>query len=328
MLRKRIKALSIAYVLVCILPIVSYSMDKDEFLKFLVNSSYPEVKENNNEVSKNTKNENKNKNTEDNKEKEYIKFHVGEENIPKIKKSEDNSEKSKNEITVASSKYENDIRITKDNPKMFLYHSHAGETYSNSPEGNYHSKDKKNSILEVGTVLTEELSQRGWGVVHSTKYHDYPDFNNSYKSSAKTLQEILPKYDSIDIAIDIHRDGRTIIDDKTGKVMEDALQKEHERASTMYNGERVAKFLFVVGKRNPNYNEVLALAEDITKFAQSKYPGLVSPVVKKEYGRFNQSVAKNHLLIEIGSNGTSVEEAKASAKYVAEILDEYFKSKK
>jgi stage II sporulation protein P len=33
------------------------------------------------------------------------------------------------------------------------------------------------------------------------------------------------------------------------------------------------------------------------------------------------------MLIEVGSNGTSAEEAKASAKYIAQVLDEYFKTK-
>ena len=55
MLRKRIKAISMACVLVCILPMTTYSMEKDDFLKMLVNSSYPEVKEDNEKSSKNTK---------------------------------------------------------------------------------------------------------------------------------------------------------------------------------------------------------------------------------------------------------------------------------
>ena len=103
------------------------------------------------------------------------------------------------------------------------------------------------------------------------------------------------------------------------------MKKENERMSTTINGEKVAKFFFVVGMKNPNLEQVKSLAEDITKFAQSKYPELVLPIVKKQYGKFNQYMAKNHMLIEIGSNGTSSDEAKASVKYVAEILDEYFK---
>ena len=77
--------------------------------------------------------------------------------------------------------------------------------------------------------------------------------------------------------------------------------------------------------KNPNVDEVTKLAEDITKFAQSKYPELVLPVTKNKYGKYNQYMADKHMLIEVGSNGTSSEEAKASAKYIAEILDEYFK---
>ena len=42
MLRKTKKVISIACVLIFILPIMSYSMDKEEFLKFLIESSYPE----------------------------------------------------------------------------------------------------------------------------------------------------------------------------------------------------------------------------------------------------------------------------------------------
>ncbi len=33
------------------------------------------------------------------------------------------------------------------------------------------------------------------------------------------------------------------------------------------------------------------------------------------------------MLVEIGNNATSVEESKATTKYLAEILDEYFKQK-
>lgn len=315
MLKKRIKALSMACVLVCILPMASYSMDKDEFLKFLVNASYPEVKEDNEKVSKNTKNENKI--NDDKQEKDYIKFHVGEENIPKVNNSKNEDIKT----ATNTSEYKEDIRVTKENPRILIYHTHSGETYSNSPGGNYHSKDKENSVMAVGSLVTEELDKKGWGVVHTTKYNDYPSFNNAYASSLKTIQPILSKYNSVDIAIDLHRDARNLTDD--------ALKNaEEERMTTTINGEKVAKFFFVVGERNPNIDQVRALAEDITKFAQSKYPELVLPVVEKQYGKYNQFVAKNHMLIEVGSNGTSADEAKASAKYVAQILDEYFKEKK
>ena len=310
MLRKIKKVISIACILIFILPNLSYSIDKEEFLKFLIESSYPEssTKEDNSKEEKDKEDKTANK------EEDYIKVHIGEENVPTLNSNSNNKE----DVSVASSEYKNDIRLTKENPTMLIYHSHAGETYSDSPEGNYHSKNKEKSVIEVGTLLTEYLNQKGWGVAHSTKYHDYPDFTKSYISSLETVKSMLNNYKNINIAIDLHRDGRDLNTDEQ-------IQKENERMSTTYNGEKVAKFFFVVGMRNPNVDEVKSLAEDITKFAQTKYPDLVLPVVEKPVGKFNQYMAENHMLIEVGSNGTSSEEAQASAKYIAEILDEYFK---
>ena len=312
MLRKAKKIISIACILTFVLPIISYSIDKEEFLEFLVESSYPEASTKNNNSEKDKDKEDKTAN----KEEDYIKVHIGEENVPTLK---NNTSDNKENISVASSEYKNDIRLTKEDPTMLIYHSHAGETYSDSPEGNYHSQNNRDkSVLEVGTLLTEQLSQKGWGVAHSTKYHDYPDFTKSYASSLETVKSMLNNHKNINIAIDLHRDGRDLKTDAD-------MQKENERMSTTYNGEKVAKFFFVVGMKNPNLDEVKSLAEDITKFAKSKYPELVLPVVEHKYGKFNQYMTENHMLIEIGSNGTSSDEAKAYVKYVAEILDEYFK---
>ena len=256
MLRKTKKVISLLCALIFILPTLSYSMDKEEFLKFLIESSYPESS---------TKNDNSKEKEDEvdktaNKEEDYIKVHIGEENIPTL----NNNSNNKENVSVSSSEYKNDIRLTKENPTMLIYHSHAGETYSDSPEGNYHSQNKEKSVIEVGTLLTEQLSKKGWGIAHSTKYHDYPDFTKSYISSLETVKSMLNTHKSINIAIDLHRDGRDLKTDAD-------IQKEHERMSTTYKGEKVAKFFFVVGMRNPNVNEVKSLAEDITKFAKTKY---------------------------------------------------------
>lgn len=320
MFKKRIKAFVVACVLVCILPTISCAIDKDNFLKFLINSSYPETKsEEDKNVSKNTYEKNKDNNKESNNDtsknaakEDYIKVHVGEENIPDVSAT--------NTKEVSSIGYTNDIRITKENPRLLIYHTHGGETYSDSPEGNYHSQDKKNSVMEVGSLLTNELSKKGWGVLHTTKYHDSPSYNDSYASSLKTIQELVPKYNSIDIAIDLHRDARTITDTAT-------MKKFNTQFTTTINGEKVARFFFVVGRRNKNFAQVEKIAKDLTAIAEKKYPGLVMPIVYKEYGHYNQIVAENHMLIEIGSNANSIKESKATTKYVANILDEYFKSK-
>lgn len=319
MLKKRIRITVIVCLLICALPTISCAFDKEDFIKFLINSSYPETKSQSN-ITSDKKNEDASDKKEqeevvkeDKEEKDYIKIHIGEENIPTINTSQDNQIASINE-------YKNDLRVTKDNPSILLYHTHSTETYSNFPENNYKSTDKSKSVMSVGSTLTDELSKKGWGVVHTTKYNDKV-YNDSYPTSLKTIQDIKSNYDSIKIAIDIHRDARDLDTQEDKK-------KQNEIFTTTINGEKVAKFYFVVGAKNENLSEVQGLAEDITRFAEEKYPGITMPVLVKPYGKYNQFVAKNHMLVEIGSNATSIQEAQASTKYMANIIDAYFREYK
>lgn len=327
MLKKRIRITVIICLLICTLPTISWGFDKEEFIKFLINSSYPETKSQNNisndkENEKQNDSENKeqdsvkkgeNKNSKE--QDDYIKVHIGEENLPNINASKDDQ----NQVA-SNSEYKNDLRITKENPSILIYHTHSTEAYSDFPENNYKSTDKNKTVMSVGGTLTDELSKKGWGVAHTTKYND-SSYNDSYPTSLKTIQSIKSNYNSIKIAIDLHRDARNL--DTV-----EAKKKQNENFTTTINGEKVAKFFFVVGAKNENLSEIQSLAEDITKLAEKKYPGITMPVMVKPYGKYNQFVAQNHMLVEIGSNATSIQEAKASAKYIANILDEYFKEYK
>ena len=308
----RIKAKLLVLVLICTLPSVSFAMDKEDFFRYLINSSYPETSATDEEESV-SKNSEKSKNNN-----EYIKVHIGEENIPKV--DENTDENADDSIDAASilNQYKDNVRVTSANPRMLIYHTHSCETYSNSPAGNYHSNDPENSVIKVGNLLTTELTKKGWGVVHNTTLHDDPSYNNSYSNSLKTVKSMLANYKSVDIAIDLHRDGKTLSND--------SVKKEYNKEyTTTINGETVSKICFVVGMRNENVDEVMKIANDLTNLANEKYPGLARPVVKKDNGRYNQYVAKNGILIEVGCNAVSVEEASASVKYIADILDSYFK---
>ena len=302
----------------------TYALD-DSFLKFLINSSYPEAKVEISNDNKDRKDEEKTtdkKETEENTsykvdnkdEDEFIKMYVGEENMPTTQVSLNSMTKG---VYISNPLYTSNILTTSDKPQILIYHTHGGETYSNSPEGNYHSEDKPNSTLEIGAMLTQELASRGRSIVHNTTYHDLPDFNSAYTRSLKTIQNMQAKYGSIDIVIDLHRDGRDF--NKISK------EEFHKQTTTTIDGKDVAKFLFVVGEKSQNSKRISELAEDITKFAETKYPGITKPVVRKDYARFNQFTSDNHLLLEVGGNANSIEEAKASIPYIAEIIDEYFK---
>ena len=310
MIKNKIKTIKISFLIVCILPTFSYALDKEDILRYLVKSSYPEVKVIDNDDKNNNKQDTKSTNNK--KDDEFVNVYVGEENIPKVNEKDDSKETNK----VIDSKYKNDLRITNNQPKILIYHSHSSETYSDSPKNNYHSTDIEHSVMSVGSVLTTELSERGWGVIHSTKYNDL-SYNNAYSNSAKLIKSTLSQYDSIKVSIDLHRDGQSTTTTQSKKLI-------HDKYTTKINGKTVAKFFLVVGQRNANVGELKRQAEEITALAQKKYPGLVCPVVTKQYGRFNQYIAENGLLIEVGDNATSTKEAQATCKYIAEILDEYY----
>lgn len=315
-MRRKVASLSI---LTCIifglLFKTSYALTEDEFLKFLINTSYPETKLDT-PKSEDKKEEKLEKNT-GNKDDEFIKMYVGEENIPK--KGSLKNEKFE-EAASTSSKYVDNVLATREQPQILIYHTHGGETYVNSPTGNYHSYDKENATLEIGALLTQELAKRGRAIVHNTTYHDMPEFTGAYSRSLKTIETMQEKYKSIDVIIDLHRDGRDIANEKAKKDF-------HDACTTKINGENVAKFLFVVGERSENYSNNLQLAKEITAFAESKYPGITRPVVKKPKAKFNQYKSDNPFLLEVGGNANTIEEAKASVKYIAEVIDEFLKQK-
>ncbi|WP_338559875.1 stage II sporulation protein P [Paraclostridium sordellii] len=296
----------------------SYALEDEKLLNFLINTSYPETKleqpkdEENKEKEEENKKESKEDKKSSKKEDEFVKMYVGEENLP--------TEESSNEVAVTNGKYVDNVLVTKEQPNILIYHTHGGETYANSPAGNYHSDDKANSTLEVGATLTKELSKRGRSVVHNTTYHDLPEFVGAYGRSLKTIETMQAKYSSIDMIIDLHRDGRKL-DSK------EAEKNFHDTCTANINGENVAKFMFVVGKKSENYAQNLKLAQEITAFAESKYPGITRSVVTKDNGRYNQFKSNKPLLIEVGGQMNTIEEAKASTKYIAEVLDEFFKQK-
>ncbi|MFI3209729.1 MAG: stage II sporulation protein P [Peptostreptococcaceae bacterium] len=320
--------ISLCLVLIMVTTHVSYGLNKEEFLRFLINTSYPEVKEEqvNEEIDKEYLEDNDLVQNDELEEidklevsSDFIKVHIGKENKPEITTSTIQSENEDTEVI--TSDYIDSVRITKENPTLFLYHTHSSETYSDSPSGNFHSEDIEKSVMHVGKVLTDELEDKGWGVLHNAIYHDNIDYNKSYTNSLATIKDTLSKHESLEIAIDIHRDARPVDTEAERKI-------ETDRMVIDIDGEEVAKIFFVVGPDNENVEQIRKIAKEVTELANEMYPGFALPVIEKEYGRFNLYLAKNHMLIEVGSNGTTTEQAVNSSKYIADVLDNYFKDYK
>lgn len=189
-------------------------------------------------------------------------------------------------------------------PIVYIYHTHATESYSPKSEGNYHSIDEPGTVREVGTKLAEQLEKKGVKVIHDKTVHDYPSYNESYRRSLNTIQNALQKNKSVKIVIDIHRD---------------AADYKKERNIPVIDGQKTATFSIVVGTGNDNVKQLQAFAEYILYKTDTIYPKLGEGIISKPY-KFNEYVSDYYILLEIGDNENNIKEALKTAECFAEIL--------
>ena len=120
-----------------------------------------------------------------------------------------------NELLYNESRKDFDFELDPDSnePQILIYHTHATESSELTEKEYYDSSfsckttDPEKSIIAVGNEICEQLDKAGVPYIHDTLVHDYPSYDGSYQSSRETVQDILEKYPSIKIALDIHRDG-------------------------------------------------------------------------------------------------------------------------
>lgn len=210
-----------------------------------------------------------------------------------------------------------------DEPQVLILHTHATETYLSSSSEyyteNYTSRttDNDKNMVKLGKIVAEKLNAAGIKTLQSTIHHDYPQYSGSYSRAAETICEYLEKYPSIKVVIDLHRDAISSGSDKVKFVTE-------------VNGKNAAQVMLVMGSGTggvtnfPNWQENLKLALRLQQKLESRYPALARPLslVSKNY---NESLTTGSMLIEIGTDANSIEEAFYSAELLAECLCELLK---
>jgi len=196
--------------------------------------------------------------------------------------------------------------------KVLIYHTHTSESYTgvDNYSDSYRSEDNSSNVVRVGNALKEELNKYGIFVRHDTSQHDYPSYNGAYKSSLKTVENIL-KNENYDIIIDVHRDA-----------LASNLQY---RPTAEINGETVAKLMFVVGTnsaglKHDNWIENLKFAIAVQQRANEVFPGLFRDL-HLSTSRYNQHTSNKSIILEVGATGNTIEEACLSMKYFALLLN-------
>lgn len=198
-------------------------------------------------------------------------------------------------------------------PYVMIYHTHATEAYLPKAEVNYRSQDKNYNVIGIGDIVGEELAKKGHGVTHIETLHDFPNYNESYSRSLATIKEQMNKNKNLNVLLDIHRDGVTPDTSYYNKVKKESVIE--------IDGKKVGTFRFVIGNDTPNKDEILLFSNYIKSVSDMLYPGLcLSPIIKP-YGKYNQYLSDYTLLLEVGSNINDMKETKATARYIAEILD-------
>ncbi len=196
-------------------------------------------------------------------------------------------------------------------PVVIIYHTHATESYQPVTEGNFHTLNESGTVREVGNVLAKELENKGIQVIHNKTIHDSPSYNQSYTRSLDTIQNLIGRDDSKKIIVDLHRDA--------------AGYSGNKAKTVTINKNTLAGYAMVIGTGNPNYDALKTFANHINKTAAEMYPGFEGKIIEKQY-KFNQYVSDYHILLEVGNNENTIEQAKLTGKYFADVLAEAIKS--
>ena len=210
-----------------------------------------------------------------------------------------------------------DLSMKKDPsvPQILIYHTHSQETYADYATGN-----KKATVVELGSRLTALLEEKGYQVIHDTTSYDMAagklDRNHAYNYALDGIMGILQKYPSIQVVLDLHRDG----------------VKESLHMVRTVNGKATAPIMFFNGMsqtpegeieylKNPYKTENLAFSLQMQLLAEEEYPDLTRKIFLKGL-RYNLHVRPRSALIEVGAQTNTLEEALNAMEPLADLLDQ------
>ena len=208
------------------------------------------------------------------------------------------------------------INKKEDGPKVLIFHTHSQEEFVDSIPG-----DPATSNLGIGEDLTELLNKRGLKAIHDPGVYalinGQLDRSNAYENAEASVRPILEANPTIEVAIDLHRDGVA----------------EGTHLVTEVNGKPTAKIMYFNGLSrsrtngdidylyNPYIQDNLAFSLQMQLASERMYPGFARHIYLRAY-RYNLHLLPKSLLIEAGAQTNTVEEMKNAMEVVADTLCE------
>lgn len=207
------------------------------------------------------------------------------------------------------------IKGSNENPQILIYHTHSQEAFSDSVDG-----DTNTTIIGVGNYLTEILEEQfGYNVIHDTSTYDLVngklDRSSAYSQARSGVKKILEKNPTIEVVLDIHRDG---VSDSTRLVTE--INGKDTAQIMFFNGiSRFKKSGDIDYLYNPYLSMNLALSLQMKLAAEAYYPGFTRKNYINAY-KYNLDLCDKSMLIEVGAQTNTYQEAINAAEPLAVLL--------
>ena len=206
-----------------------------------------------------------------------------------------------------------DMSMKGDNskPQILIYHTHSQEAFADSGPGQ--------TVVGVGDYLTKLLEDKGYNVYHDKSVYDLKngqlDRSKAYNYALDGITNILQQNPSIEVVLDIHRDG----------------VGENVHLVTQVDGKDTAQIMFFNGLsqtpegpieylQNPYREDNLAFSLQMQLDAAAYYPGFTRKIYLKGL-RYNEHLRPKSSLIEVGAQNNTYQEALNAMEPLSELLD-------
>ena len=197
--------------------------------------------------------------------------------------------------------------------KVYIYNTHPAELYSYQKLNSY---NLDYNVVYAAHMLSFYLEDEGvYAVVEEGDITSYMNENNlnyyeSYLASRHFLEQSIINYPDLEVFIDLHRDAAP-----------------YEATTTIIDGKKYAKVLFILGLENPNYIENSKLMNFLNDKLKDFDPSITRGIMEKQGegvdGVYNEDFNKNTILIEVGGVYNYIDEVDNTLKVLAKYLKEY-----
>lgn len=181
---------------------------------------------------------------------------------------------------------------------IYIYNTHQTEEY------------KDGNILDASKQLKQKLEENNINVILETTdiAKEIRSKGLLYKDSYKITRSLLEKNknDNISLYIDLHRDS------SSKKV-----------TTTTIDEKSYAKVMFVIGGKHETYKDNYRVADELNKLFKNYNKTLTRGIYVRKSSSYNQDLANNVILIELGGQNNTMEEINNTINVLADIIIYY-----